>query len=100
MSLIHLHNEVVQQRTLAAKSWSTYISYDLGEATSEIVAETIAIYHDADRPDESYRKSRGQLRMPREQAPPALVQQLEWIEGAPDRDTAALQNAGTTVMRA
>ena len=99
MSLIHLHNEVVHQRTLATKSWSTYISYDLDEATNEIVAETIAIFHNADRPHESYRKSRGQLRITRDQAPPALVRELEWIEGLQDRDTTVLKKSDTTILR-
>jgi hypothetical protein len=98
MSLIHLHNEVVQERTLAAKSWSTYIRYDLDEATREIVAETVAIYHDADRPDESFRKSRGKLRITLDEAPAAIVQQAEWIESILGRDTTVLTKGDTIRM--
>lgn len=99
MSLIHLHNEVVQERSLAAKSWTTYIRYDLDEATREIVAETIAIYHNAERPDESFRKSRGKLRVTLDQAPAAIVQQAEWIEGILGRDTTILKKGDTTPLR-
>jgi hypothetical protein len=98
MSLIHLHNEVVQQRTLAAKSWSTYIRYDLDEATREIVAETIAVFHNAERPGESFRKSRGTLRMALDQAPPALIQEAGWIEGISARDTTILKKGDTTLL--
>jgi len=103
VSLIHLRNELVQHRTLAKKSWSTYISFALDDATGEIVAETFMIVHDAERPYDSARKRVGQQRTSYDKAPPALAQQLQVFEDvlpATGRDTTAMPKQDTVSIRA
>jgi hypothetical protein len=98
MSLIHLQNEVVQNRTLDAKSWSTYISFALDESTSEIVAEAFSVFHNGDRPGESHRRSLGRQRVNRDSVPQAVSPQLRWIEETvlgPDRETTAMRKNET-----
>jgi hypothetical protein len=85
MSLIHLQNQVVFQRELVAKSWSTYISYELDDSTHEIIAETISVFRDRDFPGENSFKRRGRVRIPFDQAPPGLSHQVEEILNLPDR---------------
>ena len=78
MCLIHLHNELVCNRILAAESWSTYISYSLDDFTKALVAETIAIYHNGLRPYQSHRRRIGQQRVSYNKAPLAVIDKL-WL---------------------
>jgi len=103
VSLIHLQNELVQHRTFAKKSWSTYISFALDDATGEVVAETFKIFHDAQRPYDSSRKRVGQQRASYDQAPPAIAQQIQLfadILPATSRDTTAMPKRDTVSVSA
>jgi hypothetical protein len=100
MSLIHLQNQVVFKRELALRSWSTYISYELDEGTHEIIAETISVFHDRERPQCTKQTSRGRFRIPLDEAPPGLVHQVEELLDLPNqcRETIATSQRDTTIL--
>ena len=90
MECMHLLNEIVSHRELAAESWSAYISYSLEESTSMILAETFYVYHNAARPGESRRERVGQARLSYNKAPFIVLPQLKALEDivpAQPRDT-------------
>ena len=100
MPMIHLQNQVVFQRDLTSKSWSTYISYQVDEDTHEVIAETISVFHDRECPKRTRQQSRGLLRIPLEEAPPELVHQVEALLDLPNqcRETIAASAKDTTIL--
>jgi hypothetical protein len=93
MALIHLLNEIVSHRELAAESWTNYLSFSVEETTGAILAETFAVYHNAQRPYRSSRERIGQQRISYNKAPFSLAQPLRLLEDiipAQQRDTTSL----------
>lgn len=102
MALIHLHNEIVSQRELAAESWSTYISFSVEELTGAILAETFAVYHNAKLPGISKRERIGQQRISYNKAPFSVAQDLlalEDIVPAQPRDTISFEHRSSATTR-
>ena len=90
MSLIHLHNEIVSHRELAAESWTTYLSFFIDEATGAIRADTIQVYRNARRPFENLRQCVGHQRISYNKAPFSVGRELRLLDDiipAQPRDT-------------
>jgi hypothetical protein len=93
MSLIHLHNEIVSHRELAAESWTTYLSFFVEESTGVIHADTIQIYYNARQPHQSSKQRVGQQRISYNKAPFSVGRELRALDDiivAQPRDTIRL----------
>ena len=100
MSLIHLHNEIVNERALGARSWCAFISYSFDESSGEVIAETFMVHHNAVRPNENYRKCRCRNPVNRELLPSRVAQKLEEVESSAGRETTVMETGKTTVWKA
>jgi hypothetical protein len=96
MSLIHLHNEIVHERELGARSWRAFISYSFDELSGEVIAETFMVHHNAVRPNEDYRKCRCRSPVNRELLPVLVARKLEEVESSAGRDTTVMETGKTT----
>jgi hypothetical protein len=99
MSLIHLHNEIVSHRDLASESWSTYLCFSVEESSGAIIAETFSVYHNAQRPDLSWKECIGQQRISHNKAPFSVGEELRMLDDIiphQPRDTTTFDRGGST----
>ena len=99
MSLIHLHDEIVHERELDARSWRALISYSFDESSGEVIAETFMVHYNSVRPSENYRKCRCRSPVNRELLPLLVAQKLEEVESSAGRETTVMETGKTTVWK-